>query len=149
MRTIILFFLIGLSLSYDRKAAVEYARKHWNNYNDEEYINYADNGGDCANFVSQCMIAGGFNFYGCSVTYRDAKGSLPRVRDIYSCLIQKGWHKSKTLLPSFKAGYPVFLEDKSHVMIASSVSEGIVKISGHTNDRWDYIVPAELVYFYP
>ena len=149
MRTILLFFLIiGLSLSYDRKAAVEYAKKYWKDYN-KDYINYADIGGDCANFVSQCMIAGGFNFYGCSVTLRDSKASLPRVKDIYTCLLQKGWHHSKTLPPSFKAGYPVFLDDLSHIMIASSVNEGKVKISGHTNDRWEYEVPAPLIYFYP
>ena len=145
---LLFFFMIALSLSYSEKAAVEYARQYWKDYN-PEYHNYADDGGDCANFVSQCMIAGGFNFYDCSVEVIDDKGCLPNVKDLKSCLIQKGWHKSDTLPPSFKAGYPVFLVEGSHVMIASSVNDGIVKISGHTNDRWEYEIPDKIVYYYP
>ena len=148
MRAIIVLFLIGLSLSYNREAAVEYAKQYWKNYN-KDYINNAEMGGDCANFVSQCMIAGGFNFYGCSVTLRDEKGCLPRVKDLSSCLLQKGWHQSRTLPPSFKAGYPVFLVEGSHVMIASSVNEGVVKISGHTNDRCDATISGNIEYYFP
>lgn len=46
---------------YNRLAAVRYALRHWNNPN-PAFGNF-DNvgtGGDCANFVSQCMRAGGW-----------------------------------------------------------------------------------------
>lgn len=43
---------------YNPSAAVEYAGKYWNNYN-PAYGNYNSVGGDCANFVSQCLYAGG------------------------------------------------------------------------------------------
>ena len=76
----ILFSLIISSVfTYDRNAAVAYAYKYWNNPNhqcgsthNEDYqrcspysywgsekCNYQSHGGDCANFVSQCLIEGG------------------------------------------------------------------------------------------
>ena len=42
--------------TYDREAAVEYAHKYHDSWN-SEYYEYS--GGDCANFVSQCLVAGG------------------------------------------------------------------------------------------
>ncbi|MEA2075108.1 MAG: PKD domain-containing protein [Euryarchaeota archaeon] len=61
------FTVTGITYSYDPQAAVNYAEKHWKNYNstDQElcdyYQNYSGRGGDCANFVSQCLIAGGLD----------------------------------------------------------------------------------------
>lgn len=43
---------------YDRIAAVAYARQYAMNYN-PQYPSYASSGGDCMNFVSQCLHAGG------------------------------------------------------------------------------------------
>jgi hypothetical protein len=45
-------------LTYDRAKAVEYARK-WALGRNPRYINFAGIGGDCTNFVSQCLLAGG------------------------------------------------------------------------------------------
>jgi N-acetylmuramoyl-L-alanine amidase len=50
------------STLYDRKAAAGYADLYWDNYN-PEYADYSGSGGDCANFVSQCMIAGGLSLW--------------------------------------------------------------------------------------
>lgn len=44
--------------NYDPIKAVEYAKTYWQNYN-PEYPDWHPLGGDCANFVSQCLIAGG------------------------------------------------------------------------------------------
>ncbi|GAA0904446.1 hypothetical protein GCM10009549_07900 [Streptomyces thermoalcalitolerans] len=46
---------------YDYKAMADYAAKHWNNYN-PEYPSFdgAGAGGDCTNFVSQSLKAGGW-----------------------------------------------------------------------------------------
>ena len=46
---------------YDRTAAVEYAEKWYRSANTPQYESFVGNGGDCANFVSQCLIAGGLN----------------------------------------------------------------------------------------
>lgn len=42
---------------YDREKAVEYARKWALSYN-PSYANYSDYGGDCTNYISQCIKAG-------------------------------------------------------------------------------------------
>ncbi len=44
--------------SYDRDAAINYALEWYNKYN-PDYPNFSSSG-DCANFVSQCLKAGGF-----------------------------------------------------------------------------------------
>ena len=47
--------------TYDRKKAVEYARKYALSPNDAEYHVYTGNGGeDCTNFISQSLKAGGW-----------------------------------------------------------------------------------------
>lgn len=43
--------------SYDRDSAIEYAVNWYNKYN-PNYPNFSSSG-DCANFVSQCLEAGG------------------------------------------------------------------------------------------
>ena len=51
----------GLS-SYSATAAVEWAKAHWNEVDSVLWgTNYWDNGGDCANFVSQCIYMGGLD----------------------------------------------------------------------------------------
>ncbi len=44
--------------TYDRDAAVAYARK-WALSRNPKYYDYEKLGGDCTNFVSQCLYAGG------------------------------------------------------------------------------------------
>ncbi|MBQ3055180.1 MAG: amidase domain-containing protein [Oscillospiraceae bacterium] len=44
-------------IPYDREAAVFYARK-WAFLRNPRYYNFDDLGGDCTNFVSQCIYAG-------------------------------------------------------------------------------------------
>ena len=44
--------------TYSPQMAVQYADTYWSNYNDL-YPNYSIIGGDCADFVSQCLYAGG------------------------------------------------------------------------------------------
>lgn len=45
--------------AYDYKAMAAYAEKYWSNYN-PAYRKFNDAGGDCTNFVSQAMKAGGW-----------------------------------------------------------------------------------------
>lgn len=44
-------------IDYDRRAAVEYARK-WAFSRNPAYANFNALGGDCTNFASQCLFAG-------------------------------------------------------------------------------------------
>lgn len=77
MKVFILIGLISLLgvISYDRNAVRNYAKKYWNGANHNcnsayssctpysywggEQCGYPSQGGDCANFVSQCLLAGG------------------------------------------------------------------------------------------
>lgn len=43
--------------TYDREAAVSYARR-WALSRNADYYDYTDIGGDCTNFVSQCVYSG-------------------------------------------------------------------------------------------
>ena len=43
---------------YNRQIAIEYAYKWWNNRN-PQFFNFDSLGGDCTNFVSQCLYSGG------------------------------------------------------------------------------------------
>lgn len=49
--------------SYSRINAVEYANRYYSNYN-PSYPDWTPYGGDCANFVSQCLYAGGKSMSG-------------------------------------------------------------------------------------
>ena len=42
---------------YNRQKAIDYAKKYVYNYN-PAYYNFSKIGGDCTNFVSQCILAG-------------------------------------------------------------------------------------------
>ena len=149
MKTIIIFFLIGLALSYNPSAAVSYAKAHCRSYN-SNFNNYKGNGGDCANFVCQCLIAGGIDIKNqCKghYSYWDGK-CIVRVRDIRSCLSHLGWKYSKTLPSQFKAGYPMVHTDGSHTILAVSVSGKSVRFAGHTTDYCDQPLSASVYYYY-
>ena len=45
--------------NYSNTDAVEYAETYYTDYNSDEYPDWTTYGGDCANFVSQCLYAGG------------------------------------------------------------------------------------------
>ena len=59
---------------YSANAAIKYAKKWWNDYNIQYYHYYS--GGDCTNFVSQCLFAGGYKMD--SVWY--SKSSSKKVK---------------------------------------------------------------------
>ena len=131
MKAYIIILLLGISLSYNPKAAIEYANKYCSNYNKIFYnYNSENDGRDSANFVSQCLTAGGLSLAGCSG--KDNKGMLPNVGDLITCLKKKGWSKNSK---KFRTGYPFFLRDHSHAMLAGPISNGYISIYGHTNNR--------------
>jgi hypothetical protein len=51
------------ALNYDYEAMITYAYRHWSTYN-TDYRTYGGQGGDCTNFISQIMIAGGWETAG-------------------------------------------------------------------------------------
>ena len=113
MRGILLLSILLISVySYSRDGGVKYAREHVHNINHQcgtysactpcsywgsEHCGYSGNGGDCANFVSQCLVLGGgypkltgsdnCRGYPCGFEEIGAKR-------LGSCLKGKGWTRT-------------------------------------------------------
>lgn len=76
---------------YNGQAAANYALRHWNNPN-PNWCDYTNQGGDCTNFVSQCLLAGGWrqktgSYCSSSSWFHNGKGkcwNTPSVKN-YSC----------------------------------------------------------------
>ncbi len=49
--------MYGLQLTYDRQKALEYSNR-WAMGRNPAYYDYSSLGGDCTNFISQCIYAG-------------------------------------------------------------------------------------------
>lgn len=149
---------------YDRSKAVEYAKQYAFSINHRcgdhlsctpaayfgnEHCGYPGDGGDCANFVSQCLVLGG--------GHQDLSGSdncrgypcgwnEPGAKRLGSCLVEKGWTSSCDYLlkpPSnIKAG-DVLVYHASHcddfdahaVIVTQGGSNP--KIACHSNEQLD------------
>ena len=145
MKAILICLLIGLTLSYSTSGAINYARKYCKNYN-SKYNNYAGSGGDSANFISQCIHeGGGQSLSNCKV---DRKGMIIGIASLKKCLKEKGWKGYSNRPNSFKAGYPIFLKDSSHAMLATGISGNTIYYCSHNNDRCDYTINADQVEFW-
>ena len=145
-----LFLLLLTSvLTYDRNAAVRYAYKYYNRANHDckkgrydctpyayygsDLCKYGEGPGDCANFVSQCLIAGGLGISSCSGSYGKG-GTVPYVPYLQNCLVSKGWKNSGSMPSSgMPKGSVITYYNGGHVAI---VVEGgkYPKIAAHTTD---------------
>ena len=109
MKSLILISLLIYASCYSRSGAVDYAYKYVFNPNHRcsshdsctpcsywgsEHCNYGSNGGDCANFVSQCLVLGG--------NHPKLNGGSPcrgypcgfeevGAKNLGDCLKKKGW----------------------------------------------------------
>ena len=78
-------------MAYDRIKAVQYAQEWWNKRN-PKYYNFDRIGGDCTNFVSQCLFHGGIemNYNKNGWFYKSISSRAPSwtgVDEFYSFLI--------------------------------------------------------------
>ena len=127
------FFILSLCLlgilSYDPGSAVGYAMSYCDKRN-PDFNDYTGVGGDCANFVSQCLLAGGQDLSGCSV---DDRGCVINVGALEACLESKGWNSvvSDSVPDGFGAGGVITINGGGHAIIAVSDST----FAAHTNDR--------------
>lgn len=67
---------------YNNYQAIRYAERWWNSSNSN--FNFYDD--DCANFVSQCLIAGGFNLYDNDEHYYVVEHAIIRCDDLHRYL---------------------------------------------------------------
>jgi len=130
---LLILYLLQNTLSYNPQAAIAYA-KEWAYRRNPQYHDYSYEGGDCANFVSQCLIAGGFSTAGCD-NYGQG-GTVPYVPYLENCLVSKGWSKA-TSMPSngVPAGSVITFDSGSHTaLVVQGGREPL--IAGHTTDVW-------------
>jgi hypothetical protein len=144
---------------YNRTAAAQYADLYWQNYNTEDYADYSGVGGDCANFVSQALIAGGLSLWqgddgaGHGV---DIYGAMPfcdylagNLKNYQTC-VYSYIENTGTPPPYLTVGDVIMYGDSAdyyrHAVIVVGGSGNNVIIDSHTTDRhhepWDYAFPS-------
>lgn len=133
---------------YNRKLAVEYARK-WALSRNPDYYNYDKIGGDCTNFISQCLYAGKkeMNYRGYGWYYKDANNkssSWTGVEYLYKFLINnknEGPRGSLVELNELEIGDIIQLSFNGiifgHTLIVTEIGKGEIKVCAHTIDSKD------------
>lgn len=157
-------------LTYNRQAAVGYAYKWWNGANTPKYNDYSDSGGDCANFVSQCLIAGGISLHkGTDGTgygvYPDkdrtsySHGTIPycdylnlNLRNYQNTSVTYVTDDSPSVPDEVTIGDVVIFGDKNgdmykHAMLVVWDGGTEVGLSGHSSPVWNRTFSQELSYF--
>jgi len=114
--------------SYSPANAASYAEQWWNAYN-PAYANYNNSGGDCANFGSQCLKAGGMNLsngpgldgYGCIIACDNLHKNFTTYQGCNSSTTYSG-HKT--------SGYPTWFTQGDIVLFGAN--------SSNPNDPWQH-----------
>ncbi|MHA1731200.1 MAG: glycosyl hydrolase family 18 protein [Promethearchaeota archaeon] len=155
---------------YNRSGARGYAYKWWNDRN-SHYYDFSGSGGDCANFVSQCLIAGGLSLHnGTDGTgygvYPDedrtstlSYGTIPYC-DYLNLHLRNHQPTNVTYVTDGAAYVPdevtvgdvVIFGDKTgdhykHAMLVVTDSGSDVGLAGHSSNVWDRSFFTELSYF--
>ncbi len=139
---------------YNPLLAVEYAKKWAFSYN-PNYYNFSSIGGDCTNFVSQCLHAGGINmnFYPLGWYYNSLNDRAPAwtgVNEFWNFGISNsgtGVKLQETTLLELKVGdiIQLFNGDRFyHTLLVVNVDNGI-RVSAHDNNAFD--IPLTSYYF--
>lgn len=134
---------------YERKSAVDYARK-WALGKNPNYYHFSGIGGDCTNFISQCLLAGGSvmnydKYYGWF--YTDVDNRSPSWTSVE--YLQRFLLSNKTLGPfasikpvsQLQVGDIVQLKLRpgrfTHSLIISKIERGEIYICAHSFDALD------------
>ena len=119
--------------SYNRIAARDYAYKYWSSYN-PAYTSYKGNGGDCANFVSQCIHAGGIPT---DATWKADSVSWIRASAVPSYMMNKRY-ATKTSYTNATAGSFAYTSSGAGHAVLVTINDGAkIAYTAHTTDRKD------------
>jgi hypothetical protein len=150
------------STAYDYKAMAAYAEKYWNVYN-KDYPDFNNHtaGGDCTNFVSQSLKAGGWKHVpGYVYDYTKWFGNADIQSDSFVGVNEWSWfaQNSKRTTPlanvyQLEVGDVLQMDfdrdgSKDHTMIVTAKSNGIPYVTYHSNNTFRRSV-ASLVASYP
>ncbi|MET7455490.1 amidase domain-containing protein [Streptomyces sp. NPDC005574] len=148
--------------AYDYKAMAAYAEKYWNVYNKDypDYNGHAD-GGDCTNFVSQSLKAGGWKHVpGYVYDYTKWFGNADIQSDSFVGVNEWSWFAQNSKRTTSLANvYQLEVGDvlqmdfdrdgsKDHTMIVTAKSGGVPYVTYHSNNTFRRSV-ASLVASYP
>lgn len=126
--------------TYNPLAAVRYARKYALNYN-PEYNSYGGIGGDCTNYISQCIKAGGIRT---TNVWKPYSHPWIRVNELYYYLLRNGNGVDITKNKSYPIGSIIqFFSNKkgyySHSgIITESLANGDYLYCCHSYDKLDF-----------
>lgn len=134
--------------TYNRNAAVKYARQFALNPNPNFY-HFGGIGGDCTNFISQCLLAGGAImqyspsgwFYNSSY---DRSPSWTSVKELQKFLLNfsiGGPKASIVTLSEIEIGDIIQLKQNpirfNHTVIVTEIRQGEIYVCAHSNDALD------------
>ncbi len=141
---------------YDRQAAYGYAYKWWSGRN-PHYNDYSSSGGDCANFGSQCLIAGGLSLWkgydgnGGGV-YNNSNGTIPFCDYLHDNLV-KYQNVKFAYVTSNNFSVPSWLEVGDIIIFGNASGDhwqhttvvvyrngNEVNVTAHSTDRWNYSI---------
>ena len=137
---------------YNPDAAANYADRYALNYN-PDYGNYSSVGGDCSNYCSQCLFAGGLPMvYGSSGSrnswyyrsYSDRSGTWTMAPWLCDWMAANRGELKVANSGNVRKGNPVFYcDDHRHAAVCVGTnSAGTPIINSHTSDRyhvsWNY-----------
>ena len=124
--------------SYNRDNAIAYGDKYCINYNLAKYNSYKGRGGDCANFVSQCLYAGGFpqdsEWYRHSVAWINVMKQIAHFKEYGTFLNANNGNLLK--------GNPIYFDwngdgvyDHATICVGRN-SNGVAILDSHTKDLY-------------
>lgn len=136
-------------LKYDREKAVQYAQKYALDYN-PEYFHFDGIGGDCTNFVSQCLLAGGGKmnydkYYGWFYINKDNRSpSWTSVKYLQRFLLNDhspGFVAKIVPIKELEIGDIIQirqnLTDFNHTVIISKITPNEIYVCSHSYDAVD------------
>ena len=125
---------------YDRSKAVAYARKYALNYN-TDYKDFNSNGGDCTNYISQCLYAGGINQ---SSNWKPYSDNWIRVNGLYNYLTKNGLAQNINIKEEYLSGDIIQFYSNSKGIYSHSGIITLPLLNGdylyccHTYDKLDF-----------
>ncbi len=145
------YFYVNGNGTYNADDAVEYAKKWVKNlssgtdssYYNPGYSNWNSGGGDCANYVSQCLLAGGIKMnakWGVDIAgpWLGAPSLLGYLKGLsYPCVPSPSLsdlHKGDIIFSEGRSKDGTTTKD-GHVMIVTSVSGTSFTYCGHNRDQ--------------
>lgn len=129
--------------NYNPNEAAAYAIRYWQNYN-SDYPDFNSVGGDCANFVSQCLVAGGLPTTSTWGKYTSAWKLAPLLKDylisIGGTLIENPTASQisvgDVLVCNYKYCDSKSAYDYGHIYICVKVENGVPWVCSHNSDRY-------------